>query len=242
MGKPDLSKRTQRGATINATSRRFALPESVSDGDWLDARASIDGTPPPLRTSVTVERARTILSRNSSPDVPFDRSINPYRGCEQPHTVACHSEAALTLSDADEFFDQNRTRAIAKVSLCSLLSTYPTIEPDTKFAPHRFSLFPVGHSPSLRVKLLTAFAKTFDGGSILDGNEPAVFGPATIEPAVLEVGEPIANHQLARTVSHVLMSDAGSGVRSGDCNEECEDRRHVGSLSEPPSDAMVLAW
>lgn len=82
MGKPDFSKRTQRGATINATSRRFALPESVSDGDWLDAQGTIDGAPPPLRTSVTVERARTILSRNSSPDIPFDRSINPYRGCE----------------------------------------------------------------------------------------------------------------------------------------------------------------
>src|SRR5262245_12012218 len=41
-----------------------------------------DGEPPRLETSVTPEKTRTILSRNDSPDVPFDRSINPYKGCE----------------------------------------------------------------------------------------------------------------------------------------------------------------
>lgn len=87
MGKGDTAKRTQRGATINATSRRFALPQAMADGDWLDMQALIDGAPPPVKTSVTVEQPRTILTRNTSPDVPFDRSINPYRGCEQRYTV-----------------------------------------------------------------------------------------------------------------------------------------------------------
>ncbi|MDX5984455.1 PA0069 family radical SAM protein [Sphingomonas echinoides] len=75
-------KRPQRGATLNGESRRFNLPEREADGDWLDDREGLDGAPPRLRTSVTVERPRTIISRNSSPDIPFDRSINPYRGCE----------------------------------------------------------------------------------------------------------------------------------------------------------------
>ncbi|MBP2276742.1 MULTISPECIES: PA0069 family radical SAM protein [Sphingomonas] len=75
-------KRPQRGATLNAESRRFNLPEREADGDWLDDREGLDGAPPRLRTTVTVERPRTIISRNSSPDIPFDRSINPYRGCE----------------------------------------------------------------------------------------------------------------------------------------------------------------
>ena len=74
--------RPQRGATLNDASRRFALPERAADGDWLDAREEIDGAPPKLRTEVTVEQPRTIIARNQSPDVPFDRSINPYRGCE----------------------------------------------------------------------------------------------------------------------------------------------------------------
>ncbi|UIJ43611.1 PA0069 family radical SAM protein [Sphingomonas cannabina] len=74
--------RPVRGATVNRESTRFSLPERQADGDWLDDREGIDGAPPPLRTTVTVERPKTIITRNQSPDVPFDRSINPYRGCE----------------------------------------------------------------------------------------------------------------------------------------------------------------
>jgi DNA repair photolyase len=74
--------RPVRGATQNRESSRFALPMREADGDWLDAREDIDGAAPPLRTTVTVEHPRTILSRNQSPDIPFDRSVNPYRGCE----------------------------------------------------------------------------------------------------------------------------------------------------------------
>lgn len=71
-----------RGATENATSTRFYLPAREADGDWLDDREAIDGAPPPLRTSVQVLTPRTIITRNASPDVPFDRSINAYGGCE----------------------------------------------------------------------------------------------------------------------------------------------------------------
>jgi DNA repair photolyase len=82
MASPRIKPRPQRGATLNAASQRFNLPAREADGDWLDAAAAIDGAPPPLRTSVTIETPRTIISRNASPDIPFDRSINPYRGCE----------------------------------------------------------------------------------------------------------------------------------------------------------------
>jgi DNA repair photolyase len=74
--------RTVRGATLNQESVRFNLPERETDGDWLDDRELLDEAPPPLRTTVTVEKPRTIITRNSSPDIGFDRSINPYRGCE----------------------------------------------------------------------------------------------------------------------------------------------------------------
>ena len=77
-----VSTRPVRGATHNRESSRFALPTREADGDWLDARSEIDGELPPLRTTVTVEHPRSILSRNQSPDIPFDRSVNPYRGCE----------------------------------------------------------------------------------------------------------------------------------------------------------------
>jgi DNA repair photolyase len=74
--------RPVRGATLNRESSCFNLPEREADGDWLDAQGDIDGAPPPLKTSVTVETPRTIITRNQSPDIGFDRSINPYRGCE----------------------------------------------------------------------------------------------------------------------------------------------------------------
>lgn len=71
-----------RGATYNQPSSRFGLAQPLADGDWLDERVLLDGGAPPLRTNVTLERAKSIISRNQSPDVPFDRSVNPYRGCE----------------------------------------------------------------------------------------------------------------------------------------------------------------
>jgi DNA repair photolyase len=73
---------TSRGATENGTSRRFNLPAREANGDWLDEQRLIDGEPPRLRTSVTVLKPRTIINYNASPDVPFDRSINGYNGCE----------------------------------------------------------------------------------------------------------------------------------------------------------------
>jgi DNA repair photolyase len=75
-------RRTVRGATLNSESSRFNLPARQADGDWIDDRELLDGGAAPLRTTVTIERPRTIISRNNSPDVPFDRSINAYRGCE----------------------------------------------------------------------------------------------------------------------------------------------------------------
>lgn len=71
-----------RGATLNERSARFDDRARVDDGDWLDAREDVDGCAPPLRTTVTVETPRTVVTYQGSPDIPFDRSINAYRGCE----------------------------------------------------------------------------------------------------------------------------------------------------------------
>src|SRR5919107_5337211 len=70
-----------RGATRNPTPTRFNLKERLVEGEWLDQVEALDGIPR-RRTSVTIEHPRSILTRNSSPDVGFDRSINVYRGCE----------------------------------------------------------------------------------------------------------------------------------------------------------------
>ena len=111
--------RAVRGATVNAASGRFNLPAREEDGDWLDARAEVDGTPPPLRTSVTVEHPRTIITRNRSPDVPFDRSINPYRGCEHG-CIYCFARPSHAFHDLSPGLDFE-TKLFAKPDAADLL-------------------------------------------------------------------------------------------------------------------------
>lgn len=71
-----------RGAQSGAVPQRFGLADRQVDGDWRDHVALLDGPPVNLRTTVTEERPKTIISFNQSPDIFFDRSINAYRGCE----------------------------------------------------------------------------------------------------------------------------------------------------------------
>ncbi|WP_084539926.1 PA0069 family radical SAM protein [Azorhizobium doebereinerae] len=73
----DADTRRGRGATSNAAGRYEPAARILFDDGWQ----SLDDLPP-FRTEVTEERARTIITRNQSPDIGFDRSINAYRGCE----------------------------------------------------------------------------------------------------------------------------------------------------------------
>ena len=111
--------RPHRGATLNRESGRFDLPEREADGDWLDAQGEVDGAPPRLRTTVTVERPRTIISRNVSPDVPFDRSVNPYRGCEHG-CIYCFARPSHAFHDLSPGLDFE-SRLFAKPHAPALL-------------------------------------------------------------------------------------------------------------------------
>ena len=104
-----------RGATFSPRNRfRHDVREALDDG-W-----SRDDEPlPPLTTTVVIQHARTIIARNDSPDIPFDRSINPYQGCEHG-CVYCYarpSHAYLDLSPGLDF----ETRLFAKPNAADLL-------------------------------------------------------------------------------------------------------------------------
>lgn len=73
----DETARRGRGALSNAAGRFEPAARVLFDDGWQ----SLDELPP-FRTQVTEERARTVITRNQSPDIGFDRSINAYRGCE----------------------------------------------------------------------------------------------------------------------------------------------------------------
>jgi DNA repair photolyase len=108
-----------RGAPVNQVPNRFGLHAREADGDWLDEREVLDGSPASLRTTVTVERAKTILSRNTSPDIPFDRSINPYRGCEHG-CVYCYARPTHVFHDLSPGLDFE-SRLFAKPDAAKLL-------------------------------------------------------------------------------------------------------------------------
>jgi DNA repair photolyase len=115
-----------RGALSN-TSSRYDDEKKIRTTDGWD----IEDELPPLRTTLTRDATRTILARNTSPDVPFDRSINPYRGCEHGciYCFARPTHAYLGLSPGLDF----ETRILFKPDAAQLLTAElasPKYKPD----------------------------------------------------------------------------------------------------------------
>ena len=108
-----------RGAQSGAVPVRFGLAVREADGDWLDIADEIDGPGPKLRTTVTEEHAKTIVSFNKSPDIPFDRSINAYRGCEHG-CIYCFARPTHAFHDLSPGLDFE-TRLFAKPNAAELL-------------------------------------------------------------------------------------------------------------------------
>ena len=79
-------RNTGRGAVSNASGRyerhKAVSLESIGDHASHDVNRCEDEPTKARGTRVWVDRTRTIITRNDSPDIPFDRSINPYRGCQ----------------------------------------------------------------------------------------------------------------------------------------------------------------
>ncbi|WP_038054758.1 PA0069 family radical SAM protein [Thioalkalivibrio sp. ALJ1] len=104
-----------RGATINPDARFEPTRREAFDDGW----AGDDDAPTPLRTEVTVEHPRNVLSWNQSPDVPFELSLNPYRGCEHgcSYCFARPAHAYVGLSPGLDF----ESRLFAKVGAADCL-------------------------------------------------------------------------------------------------------------------------
>lgn len=108
-----------RGAQSAAVPQRFGLAAREADGDWLDACGLIDGPGPKLRTTVIEEHPRSIVSYNQSPDIPFDRSINAYRGCEHGCSY-CYARPSHAFHDLSPGLDFE-TKLFAKPQAAHLL-------------------------------------------------------------------------------------------------------------------------
>jgi DNA repair photolyase len=111
-----VETRRGRGAPSNETGRFEIQRRETCDDGWGE-----DETLEPLRTEITMERPRTIITRNESPDLSFDRSINPYRGCEHgcAYCYARPTHAYLDLSPGLDF----ETQLYAKPDAARLLES-----------------------------------------------------------------------------------------------------------------------
>lgn len=104
-----------RGAGSNAVGRFEPYRRVVEPDGWDRPEDAVT-----LATEVTEERPRSALSRNTSPDIPFDRSVNPYRGCEHGciYCFARPSHAYLGLSPGLDF----ETKLVAKPGIGAVLA------------------------------------------------------------------------------------------------------------------------
>jgi DNA repair photolyase len=106
--------RRGRGAQSNASGRYEPLARTAFDDGWQSFEEL-----PPFKTTVTIDSTRKIITRNDSPDISFDRSINPYRGCEHGciYCFARPTHAYLGLSPGLDF----ETKLFAKPDAPKLL-------------------------------------------------------------------------------------------------------------------------
>jgi len=113
-----LAVRKGRGAVSNLQGRYEVNAREEYDDGWGE-QVNDTGAAAPFRTIVTDEVAKSILSRNTSPDIPFNVSLNPYRGCEHGciYCFARPTHSYLGLSPGLDF----ETRLVAKVNAAQLL-------------------------------------------------------------------------------------------------------------------------
>ena len=106
-----------RGAASNPEGRFETVRHQAEDDGWQSAL--LDEAAPRSRTEVSEERARSVITRNDSPDIAFEQAMNPYRGCEHGciYCFARPSHSYLNLSPGLDF----ETRLRAKTNLAEVL-------------------------------------------------------------------------------------------------------------------------
>ncbi len=110
----EIDRRRGRGAAINSSGRFEPVSRELEDDGWNSLEEL-----PAFKTEVQIEKPRSIISRNDSPDLVFDRSVNPYRGCEHGciYCFARPTHAYMGLSPGLDF----EARLFAKPDAAKLL-------------------------------------------------------------------------------------------------------------------------
>jgi hypothetical protein len=125
-----------RGAASRLAHRFERDTRGAFDDGWSTLDEKVDASREALRTEVIWEQAHSIITGNDSPDVYFDRSINPYRGCEHGciYCYARPTHSYLNMSPGLDF----ETKIIAKQNIAAVLRRSPEADRDR----HRDRLLP----------------------------------------------------------------------------------------------------
>ncbi len=223
-----------RGAPDNLASTRFSLPSAVPDGDWLDARAGLDDEPPPLRTSVSVETPRTIIARNSSPDIGFDQSINAYRGCEHGciYCFARPTHAWIDLSPGLDFESRliakpdaprllrrelgRRGYAVKTIAMGTNTDPYQPIEEHWRITRDCIAILAECRHPLMITTKSDRVLRDLDllGPMAADGLVAVGISLTTLDPGLARRLEPRAPHPRRRLAAIRALSEAGVPVNA----------------------------
>ncbi|MCP1198263.1 PA0069 family radical SAM protein [Notoacmeibacter sp. MSK16QG-6] len=220
----DHSRRRGRGTALNTTGRFEPLTREGFDDGWQ----SIEELPP-FRTDVQVEKPKKIIARNSSPDIAFDRSVNPYRGCEHGcvYCFARPTHAYMGLSPGLEF----ESRLFAKPDAARLLAAelaaknyeprtiaigtntdpYQPIEKDWRIMRHVLEVLEAANHP---VGIVTKNAMVVRDIDILSrmaekGLAKVAISVTTLDRKVARSMEPRASTPTKRLEAIRALSDAG---------------------------------
>lgn len=133
-----------RGSASFVDGRFQKQQVRLEDDGWDSLHALAEEQAPRLETVVTAEQARTVVSRNQSPDIRFDQSVNPYRGCEHGcvYCFARPSHAYLDLSPGLDF----ETRLFAKTNAAERLRAELT-KPSYRCSPIALGINTDGYQP-----------------------------------------------------------------------------------------------
>jgi DNA repair photolyase len=218
-----------RGAPTNLRPTRTGSLAREADGDWLDEAEAIDGEPPRLRTIVTVEHPRTIIARNTSPDIGFDRSINPYRGCEHG-CIYCFARPTHAFHDLSPGLDFE-SRLFAKPDAAKLLRA-ELAKRNYRVAPLAIGTNTDGYQPIERewgvtLSVVEVLAETKHpllittksdrllrdidllAGMAKDGLIGVAVSVTSLDPAIARTLEPRAPHPRRRLAAIRKLIDAG---------------------------------
>jgi DNA repair photolyase len=229
-----MAKIAGRGATANATSRRFNLLERETDSDWLDEQQCVDGLQPKPRTTVGILKPRTIITRNQSPDILFTQSINPFNGCEHG-CIYCFARPTHAYHDLSPGLDFE-TKLFAKPDAAALLRAelmkpgyrvatiamgtntdpYQPIEREWRITRQCIEVLAQCRHPLMITTKSDRVLRDIDllAGMAADGLVAVGMSVTTLDPAIARTLEPRAPHPERRIAAIARLAEAGVPVHA----------------------------